>query len=41
MGLVLVGRIISGVHWITDILGGIIISIALVYLFKTIKDAKN
>jgi undecaprenyl-diphosphatase len=39
--LVLTGRIISGVHWLTDIVGGVIISTSLVYLFKTIKDAKK
>ena len=36
MVLIIVGRIISGVHWFTDILGGIIISITLVVLFYTI-----
>ena len=39
--LVLTGRIISGVHWITDILGGIIISLALVSLFNTIINVKK
>lgn len=36
MVLIIVGRIISGVHWFTDILGGIIISNTLVVLFYTI-----
>jgi len=35
MSLVLLGRIISGVHWISDIIGGIIISLTLVSYFKT------
>lgn len=36
MVLIIVGRIVSGVHWFTDILGGIIISSTLVVLFYTI-----
>ena len=36
MVLIIVGRIISGVHWFTDILGGIIISSKLVVLLYTI-----
>ncbi len=28
------GRLLSGVHWITDIIGGIIISLALVSIYK-------
>ena len=34
--LMIFGRILSGVHWITDIIGGILISIGLVYLYKYI-----
>ena len=34
--LVLIGRIISGVHWFSDILGGMIISITLLYSFYNI-----
>ena len=35
MVLILVGRIISGVHWFTDIMGGMIISATLIYIFNT------
>lgn len=33
MLLLVIGRILSGVHWISDILGGIIISLALVSIY--------
>lgn len=32
--IILFGRLISGVHWFSDILGGIIISITLLYMFR-------
>lgn len=35
---VLFGRIISGVHWISDILGGILISCTLLIYFYTLYD---
>lgn len=35
---ILFGRIISGVHWFTDILGGVIISITLLYIFKSLLE---
>lgn len=35
MLLVLIGRLISGVHWVSDIIGGIIISITLIMYFIT------
>ena len=38
MILILFGRLISGVHWFTDILGGIIISITLLYIFDVSLD---
>ncbi len=31
---ILAFRVLSGVHWITDIIGGILISLALCYLYK-------
>ena len=33
-----VGRLLSGVHWFTDILGGVFISFALVILFSAVCD---
>lgn len=38
---VLVGRIISGVHWASDILGGIIISVFLLTMFYSIIVEEN
>jgi undecaprenyl-diphosphatase len=35
---VTVGRLLSGVHWLTDIIGGILISAALVLAFWGVLD---
>lgn len=35
MAVLVVGRILSGVHWFTDIIGGILISLFLVSIFLT------
>ena len=35
---VFIGRIMSGVHWISDIIGGIIISLTLIMYFITIQN---
>ena len=37
--IVTVGRLLSGVHWLTDIIGGVLISLALVTLFSGVCDA--
>lgn len=34
--LIVIGRMLSGVHWISDILGGMIISITVLYCFNYI-----
>lgn len=36
-----IGRLLSGMHWVSDILGGIIISICLSYIFKTVIYSLN
>lgn len=36
-----IGRTLSGVHWISDIVGGVIISAALLMTFYTVINAKN
>ncbi len=41
MGIVLVGRLLSGVHWFSDIVGGVIISMTLLSYFKLTYYKKN
>ena len=47
MALTIVGRLICGVHWLTDIIGGVLISISLICLYRALttqntqKEKKN
>lgn len=36
-----VGRLVSGVHWLTDILGGVLLSGGLVHLYMSLTEGKE
>ena len=38
MGYMVIGRLVSGVHWLSDIIGGILLSAGLVYLYRAISN---
>ena len=41
MALTIVGRLICGVHWLTDIIGGVLISISLICLYRDLTTIKE
>ena len=38
IGAVVIGRFVCGVHWITDIIGGILLSLALIFAFCAVLE---
>jgi len=41
IGLIVAGRILSGVHWLSDIFGGVILSCALIGIFKMFYEVEK
>ena len=40
VAFIVIGRLLSGVHWLTDVVGGILLSIGLVMLYRFISKFK-
>lgn len=41
VAVTVVGRLLSGVHWLTDVFGGVLISITLLSIFKALIEPKS
>ena len=40
IGFMVIGRLLSGVHWLTDIIGGVLLSAGLVMVYHTVSKLK-
>ncbi|MBQ5901433.1 MAG: phosphatase PAP2 family protein, partial [Clostridia bacterium] len=41
IGFMVIGRLVSGVHWVTDIIGGALLSAGLVTLYYSVVNIKK
>lgn len=41
VAVTVIGRLLSGVHWLTDVFGGVLISITLLSIFKALIEPKS
>lgn len=40
IGFMVIGRLVSGVHWSTDIIGGALISLGLVFMYRAVAEIR-